>query len=103
MSYARETANSVTAQPCLCHTWSETPKTGFLTTRLIYSNVSGSATINATGTGNGAVVHTVVVTDTDPITYAIVSMDPASCPFAINSSKQDTYPYHCHLVNVIVL
>ena len=26
---------SVIAQPGLCHTWSETPKTGFLTTRLL--------------------------------------------------------------------
>ena len=29
--------SSVTAQPGLCRTWSETPKTGFLTTRLILS------------------------------------------------------------------
>ena len=28
---------SVVVQPGLCRTWSETPKTGFLTTRLIYS------------------------------------------------------------------
>ena len=28
-------SSSVTAQPVLCRTWSETPKTGFLTTRLI--------------------------------------------------------------------
>ena len=28
---------SVTAQSGLCRTWSETPKTGFLTTRLILS------------------------------------------------------------------
>ena len=28
--------SSVTAQPSLCQTWSETPKTGFLTTRLKY-------------------------------------------------------------------
>ena len=27
--------SSVTAQPGLCQTWSENPKTGFLTTRLI--------------------------------------------------------------------
>ena len=27
--------SSVKAQPGLCQTWSETPKTGFLTTRLI--------------------------------------------------------------------
>ena len=27
---------SVAVQPGLCLTWSETPKTGFLTTRLIY-------------------------------------------------------------------
>ena len=27
--------SSVVAQPGLCRTWSETPKTGFLTTRLI--------------------------------------------------------------------
>ena len=27
--------SSVAAQPGLCRTWSETPKTGFLTTRLI--------------------------------------------------------------------
>ena len=30
-------AFSVTVQPGLCRTWSETPKTGFLRTRLIYS------------------------------------------------------------------
>ena len=29
--------SSVTVQPGLCGTWSETPKTGFLTTRLICS------------------------------------------------------------------
>ena len=29
----------VAVQPGLCRTWSETPKTGFLTTRLIYSQV----------------------------------------------------------------
>ena len=29
--------SSVVAQPGLCRTWSETPKTGFLPTRLIYS------------------------------------------------------------------
>ena len=29
-------ASSVIAQPGLCGTWSETPKTGFLTTRLIH-------------------------------------------------------------------
>ena len=28
--------SSVTGQPGLCGTWLETPKTGFLTTRLIY-------------------------------------------------------------------
>ena len=28
--------SSVAVQPGLCRTWSETPKTGFLTTRLIY-------------------------------------------------------------------
>ena len=28
--------SSLTAQPGLCRTWSETPKTGFLTTRLNY-------------------------------------------------------------------
>ena len=28
--------SSVAVQPVLCRTWSETPKTGFLTTRLIY-------------------------------------------------------------------
>ena len=28
--------SSVTVQPGLCMTWSETPKTGFLTMRLIY-------------------------------------------------------------------
>ena len=28
-------SSSVVAQPGLCRTWSETPKTGFLTTRLI--------------------------------------------------------------------
>ena len=30
--------SSVAAQPGLCRTWSETPKTGFLTTRLILSS-----------------------------------------------------------------
>ena len=29
--------SSVAAQPDLCRTWSETPKTGFLTTKLILS------------------------------------------------------------------
>ena len=28
--------SSLTVQPGLCRTWSETPKTGFLTTRLLY-------------------------------------------------------------------
>ena len=34
----------VVVQPGLCRTWSETPKTGFLTTRLIFSrpSLSGS-------------------------------------------------------------
>ena len=36
--------SSVAVQPGLCQTWSETPKTGFLTTRLIY------ATLNITKT-----------------------------------------------------
>ena len=31
--------SSVAAQPGLCRTWSETPKTGFLTTRLIEESV----------------------------------------------------------------
>ena len=31
--------SSVVVQPGLCRTWSETPKTGFLTTRLIFSSV----------------------------------------------------------------
>ena len=31
--------SSVAVQPGLCGTWSETPKTGFLTTRLIYTSV----------------------------------------------------------------
>ena len=31
-------------QPGLCRTWSETPKTGFLTTRLILSAITGSTT-----------------------------------------------------------
>ena len=31
--------SSVVVQPGLCRTWSETPKTGFLTTRLIYAFV----------------------------------------------------------------
>ena len=30
----------MTAQPGLCRTWSETPKTGFLTTRLIFNHLS---------------------------------------------------------------
>ena len=30
-------SSSVAVQPGLCRTWSETPKTGFLTTRLRYS------------------------------------------------------------------
>ena len=30
--------SSVAVQPGLCRTWSETPKTGFLTTRLKYSD-----------------------------------------------------------------
>ena len=30
--------SSVAVQPCLCRTWSETPKTGFLTMRLICLN-----------------------------------------------------------------
>ena len=30
-----EISSSVAAQPGLCQTWSETPQTGFLTTRLI--------------------------------------------------------------------
>ena len=34
--------SSVAVQPGLCRTWSETPKTGFLITRLIYINVSFS-------------------------------------------------------------
>ena len=32
--------SSVAVQPGLCETWSETPKTGFLTTRLIYASHS---------------------------------------------------------------
>ena len=31
--------SSVAVQPGLCGTWSETPKTGFLTTRLIYEPI----------------------------------------------------------------
>ena len=31
--------SSVTVQPGLCMTWSETPKTGFLITRLIYKSL----------------------------------------------------------------
>ena len=34
--------SSVTAQPGLCWTWLETPKTGFLTTRLKYSSLAGN-------------------------------------------------------------
>ena len=33
--------SSVIVQPSLCRTWSETPKTGFLTTRLIYKSLIG--------------------------------------------------------------
>ena len=33
--------SSVAVQPGLCRTWSETPKTGFLTTRLIRSYEDG--------------------------------------------------------------
>ena len=33
-------SSSVVVQPGLCGTWSETPKTGFLRTRLIYSLIS---------------------------------------------------------------
>ena len=32
--------SSVAVQPGLCRTWSETPKTGFLTTRLNYKYIS---------------------------------------------------------------
>ena len=32
--------SSVAVQPGLCGTWSETPKTGFLTTRLIYTELT---------------------------------------------------------------
>ena len=32
--------SSVAVQPGLCRTWSETPKTGFLTTRLIYDYIA---------------------------------------------------------------
>ena len=32
-------SSSVTVQPALCQTWSETPNTGFLRMRLIYSEV----------------------------------------------------------------
>ena len=40
--------SSVTAQPCLCRTWSETPKTGFLRTRLKFK-VTGSSSIVVAG------------------------------------------------------
>ena len=33
--------SSVNVQPDLCQTWSETPKTGLLRTRLIFSKVGG--------------------------------------------------------------
>ena len=32
-------ASSVAVQPGFCQTWSETPKTGFLTTRLIFQSL----------------------------------------------------------------
>ena len=32
----------MTVQPGLCRTWSQTPKTGFLRTRLLYSDVTQS-------------------------------------------------------------
>ena len=37
--------SSVTVQPSLCGTWSETPKTGFLITRLIYKMKNGRTSI----------------------------------------------------------
>ena len=32
-------SSCVVVQPCLCRTWSETPKTGFLRTRLSYETI----------------------------------------------------------------
>ena len=37
-------SSSVVVQPGLCRTWSETPKTCFLTTRLIFHCISNHAT-----------------------------------------------------------
>ena len=48
--------SSVTAQPGLCRTWSETPKTGFLTTRLKLC------------------FHSSCVCDIDPFTAAVSEM-----------------------------
>ena len=41
----------MTAQPGLCGTWSETPKTGFLTTRLIYFGSTAELSIDWTEYG----------------------------------------------------
>ena len=42
-------ASSVAVQTGLCQTWSETPKTGFLTTRLILSRQQKTKALNSLG------------------------------------------------------
>ena len=44
--------SSVAVQPGLCQTWSETPKTGFLTTRLISANTSKKVLLPLTTDSN---------------------------------------------------
>ena len=67
--------SSVAEQPGLCRTWSETPKTGFLTTRLNffltrycyqnYNNIGPTSSARRTGSGNILSVFSIILSPKD--------------------------------------
>ena len=76
-------------QPGLCRKWSETPKTRFLTTRLI--SFTGAVTISGPATFNGYIVYNATITDaeSDPLTVAIPTCSPTPCIFNVNNGNND--------------
>ena len=75
-------------QPSLCRTWSEIPKTGFLTTRLIFKHTSGDSENKKKTTAETEASHTEV---SSPVKQQIVETSP--------TGGESTVPVNAEIVD----